>query len=261
MPSSSYFVRTGPSTYLATEHTGGAWDITEQHIAPTIGLIAHLMEADFAARRDDEMHLARISYDIFGTMPVAEVSYETRVLRAGRTIELLEVSLFCEGRQIVAARGWFMAPGETSTFAGSDFPAIPPLSDHEEWHASSAWPGAALKELSCRRLIHAPGRGSFWLSTTLPLVDDAPTSTLAHAAGLLDFANGMVARANPGEVAFPNLDLTVHFFRPLTPGPLGFDTTVSFGPAGVGLTHSVLHDTQGPVGVSSQSLTVRPMSS
>lgn len=259
MASSSYFVRTGPSTYLATEHTGGAWDITEQHIAPTLGLIAHLMEADFTARRGEEMSLTRISYDIFGTMPVAEVTYEIKVIRPGRTIELLEVSLFCGDRQIVDARGWFMAPGETSAVAGTDLPTIPPLSEHEHWDPSSAWPGAALKKLSCRRLLQAPGRGSFWLSTELPLVDDAPTSALAHAAGLLDFANGMVARAKPSEVAFPNLDLTVHFFRPLTPGPLGFDTTVSFGPAGVGLTHSVLHDIQGPVGVSSQSLTVRPV--
>ena len=39
---------------------------------------------------------------------------------------------------------------------------------------------------------------------------------------------------------------------------LGFDTTVSFGPDGLGLTRSVLHDAWGPFGTMSQILTVRP---
>ena len=40
---------------------------------------------------------------------------------------------------------------------------------------------------------------------------------------------------------------------------LGFDTTVSFGPTGLGLTSSLLHDVAGPFGTMAQSLTVRPI--
>ena len=58
---------------------------------------------------------------------------------------------------------------------------------------------------------------------------------------------------------FPNLDLTVHLFRQPAGGWLGLDTTVSFGPAGQGLTSSVLHDEQGPLGSVQQTLTVRPL--
>ena len=36
------------------------------------------------------------------------------------------------------------------------------------------------------------------------------------------------------------------------------DTTVSFGPHGSGLTHTVLHDVEGPVGTSTQTLALRP---
>ena len=39
---------------------------------------------------------------------------------------------------------------------------------------------------------------------------------------------------------------------------VGFDTSVSFGSAGIGLTHSVIHDIDGPVGVVAQILTIRP---
>jgi hypothetical protein len=68
----------------------------------------------------------------------------------------------------------------------------------------------------------------------------------------------MTVRAAPGEVLFPNVDLTAHFFDQPRGEWLGLDTTVSFGPGGVGLTTSVVHDVRGPIGTSSQSLTVRP---
>jgi hypothetical protein len=74
----------------------------------------------------------------------------------------------------------------------------------------------------------------------------------------LDVANGMTVRAAPGEVAFPNVDLTAHLFAQPADGWLGLDTTVTFGADGVGLTTSIVHDERGPIGTSSQCLTVRP---
>ena len=83
-------------------------------------------------------------------------------------------------------------------------------------------------------------------------------SRLAALTGLLDVANGMTVRAEPTDVLFPNVDLTAHFFAQPQGEWLGLDTTVSFGSDGVGLTTSVIHDERGPVGTSSQCLTVRP---
>lgn len=68
----------------------------------------------------------------------------------------------------------------------------------------------------------------------------------------------MAVRADPRKVTFPNLDLTLHVFRPPTGEWIGLDTRVSFGPGGVGLTSSVLHDPDGPFGTVNQALTVRP---
>lgn len=63
---------------------------------------------------------------------------------------------------------------------------------------------------------------------------------------------------NPADVAFPNIDLTAHLFAEPTGEWLGFDTTASVSATGTGLTHSVIHYETGPIGVSSQMLTVRP---
>jgi len=68
----------------------------------------------------------------------------------------------------------------------------------------------------------------------------------------------MTVRAAPDAVAFPNVDLTAHLFDQPRGEWVGFDTSVSFGAAGLGLTSSVVHDIDGPVGTLAQALTVRP---
>ena len=65
-------------------------------------------------------------------------------------------------------------------------------------------------------------------------------------------------RESPDHWLFPNLDLTIHLYRTPVAGWVGLDTTVTFGPTGLGLTSSALHDTLGPVGRAEQILTVRP---
>ena len=91
----------------------------------------------------------------------------------------------------------------------------------------------------------------------LPLIADEEVSGLARAPGCSTRQRPAV-RVSPRDVAFPNLDLTAHLLRQPGGGWVGFDTTVSFGPGGVGLTSSVLHDLDGPIGAMSQILTVRP---
>ncbi|MGH3582398.1 MAG: hypothetical protein ACRDUB_12495 [Mycobacterium sp.] len=53
-----YFHRLDDTMYQATDHTGGAWNISEQHIAPSLGLLAHAVEVDRDARRSDGLRVA-----------------------------------------------------------------------------------------------------------------------------------------------------------------------------------------------------------
>ena len=254
----AYFHRTGPRTFRATEHVGGAWALDEQHVAPALGLLAHVVEADRDARRDDGLVVARLSYDILGTMPVEEVTTQVRVLRPGRTIELVEATLSHGGRAAVVLRAWLMRPGDTAALRGSHLPPIPGPDELPVWDASSIWRGGFIASTEIRRTALAPGRGQFWVRPALPLVDDEPVSAVARAAGLFDLTNGMAVRADPDDVAFPNIDLTAHLFATPRGEWLGFDTTVSFGAEGIGLTSSTVHDVHGPVGTVAQVLTVRP---
>lgn len=262
----AYFVRLGEDRFLATEHTGGAWDLETQHIAPALGLMAHAVESDRDRRRNDGLVLTRLSYDILGTVPIAEVEIGVEVLRKGRTIELVEAVLSNDGRAAVRLRAWLMEPRDTTSVAGTSHVALPGPEELEPWDPTTVWRGGFIATVEVRRRELEPGRAGYWVRTAQPLLADEEVSRTAAVAGLLDVANGMTVRTTPEDVLFPNVDLTAHLFaqpqdesRELSQGQwLGLDTTVSFGPEGVGLTTSVIHNQHGPIGISSQCLTVRP---
>lgn len=255
-----YFERLDAATFRATPLTGGAWKVDEQHIAPALGLLTHVIETDRDARRDDGLQITRVTFDIWGTVPIAEVATEVRVVRPGRTIELVEASLSHAGRVVVSARAWLMSTSDITALAGSALDPLPAPDDLEPWDPTQVWPGGFIGTVELRRDQVEPGRGRFWARTEEPLLAE-PISPVARVLGLVDIANGMTVRADPRAVAFPNLDLTAHLLRAPVTGPggwVGFDTTVSFGPTGHGLTSTVLHDAAGPLGTVAQTLTVRP---
>ncbi len=254
-----YFHRLDARTFLPTEHVGGAWNLDEQHVAPSMGLLCHAIERDHHDRREDPLDVTRLSYDILGTLTMEAVDVDVRVVRPGRTIELVEATASQGGRAAVSLRAWLVAPGETASYAGTGLPDIAAPDTMPAWDPTSVWEGGFIASADVRRQQAAPGRAAYWVRTDVPLLDE-PVGPTAAAAGLFDIANGMAVRADPREVRFPNLDLTAHLFRAPVPGWLGFDTTMTFGPTGHGLTSSTVHDETGPVGTIAQVLTVRPRS-
>lgn len=258
-PGMGYFDRIDETHFLATPATGGAWSTEEQHIAPALGLLAHAVEVDRDRRGSDHLAISRLSYDIYGTVPVKEVEVTTEVLRPGRTIELVEVTMRHGGRTIVRMRAWLLKRSDTAALAGTTLTPMPGPDELEPWDPTTVWPGGFIASVELRRDYVEPGRGRFWVRTGTDLVTDESASEYARFIGLLDIANGMAVRADPRVVAFPNVDLTAHLFSRPSGDWVGFDTRVSFGATGVGLTSSVLHDVNGPVGTSAQSLTVREL--
>lgn len=258
MGQNAYFVRVGADRYLPTEHVSGAWNTTEQHFSPLGGLIAHVIESHSAGRG---LLLSRISFDILGRLPMVECRAEVETLRPGRTIELVEARVFAEDRMVVRARAWLLAPGDTSGVAGGAAGPLPAPEGLKQRRMSSLWPGGYIASLDVRPVGEpGRGRGTAWLTTDVELVQGDQAGPVASYVALVDTANGVAVRQAPTEWMFPNVDLTVHLHR-RPEGPwVGLDTRVVFGPTGLGLTSTVLHDRLGEVGTAEQCLTVRPLS-
>lgn len=254
----AYFERVDDTRFVATEHVGGAWNEQEQHIAPALGLMAHVMEMDRDRRREDHLRISGLHYDILGPVPVGEVEVTTQVRRPGRTIELVETELSFRGRPIVLLRGWLLAEFSSDQVQGSGFPALPSPEALETWDPTSVWPGGLIRSIEGRRRWMGQGRAQAWVRTGHALVARESVSDAARFIGLFDVANGVAGRADPTEVLFPNVELSAQLFRDPAGQWVGYDTTVSFGPDGRGLTHTIIHDESGPVGAVTQGLTVRP---
>ncbi len=256
--SGAYFIRESASEFTPTALVSGGWNPKEQHIAPAIGLLAHVIESDFRARRDEDLRLTRLSCDILGTIPIETVSVEVSVLRPGRTIELVEARMSHGGRAAVIARAWLTATYETEAITGSGFDPLPPREGMKRWGLDTSWPGQFVASLEIWRVLLRQGRANYWMRTVHELIKDEAVSPTARMLGMIDGANGVAALVDPADVAFPNVDLTVHLFREPEGEWIGLDTSQSYGPSGAGLTHSILHDKDGPLGAFSQALTVRP---
>ena len=224
-------------------------------MAPVSGLLAHALES--CSPRHD-LVMSRVAFDILGFIPSGEVELTARVVREGRTIELVEAEMRANGRAVVRGTAWRLAISDTSAIAGTDLDRIPGPQDAAPFDMAAIWPGGFIRSLEARAVGESvPGRSTVWLRSRVGLVEGEHTSAAAGLFGLIDTANGVAVRAQPGEVMFPNTDLTVHLFRPPTGQWLGLQTEVSFGADGIGLTSSVLHDLDGPIGRSAQTLTLR----
>ncbi|MFJ3775743.1 thioesterase family protein [Streptomyces sp. NPDC090075] len=259
-PRGGYFEAIDERRYKPTAHAGGAWDVNEQHFSPLGGLVVHALDRHRAAGPDNGLLLSRISYDILGRLALDECEIEVGTVRPGRTIELLEAVVRIAGRPVVRARAWYLAAADTTAVSGGPGERLTAPESLAPWRMSDLWPGGYIASVDVRPVAPpTPGRTTAWVSTPLDLVAGVEAGPLASYLALVDTANGIAVRQPPTAWMFPNVDLTVHLHRQPRGTWTGLDTTVTFGPSGQGLTSTVLHDVDGPVGRAEQILTVRPL--
>src|SRR5690625_3097389 len=263
----AYFRRTKPieisedvrtSFFVSTQHAQGAWQEDELHMAPVSGLVAAELEA-YHPRKD--FLTSRISFDILGKLHAGEVKVVTETVRPGRTIELIQSTVYAQGRAVLVGRTWKIISSDTSRVASICDPVLPPVEDAEPWQGmSDRWPGGFIRSIQARKFPdHAPGHGRVWITTDIDVIEGEPTSPFAKLIGLTDTANGLAPLAEPSteNVFFANVDLTIHFLREPVGEWLGLAIAANIGKTGGGITSAVLYDTDGLLGRSEQAQTVR----
>jgi hypothetical protein len=252
-----YYESLGEGWYRPTKNVQGAWNEHEQHMSPVAGLLAHAVESHHPR---PDLQLSRICYDIYGLIPLADGRVRVRTVRPGRSIELLEAVLEIDGRIAVRASAWRLGRYDTTAVAGGLPPSLPPAQTMPGWPGRALWDGGYIDSLiGLKEEGSRPGCGRVWIRSDVDLVAGQSASPTARFLRLVDTANGIATRVSPREWLFPNVDLTVHLFRAPSGPWVGFDTSVTFGADGLGLTSSWLHDEHGPVGRAEQTLTVRAM--
>ncbi|MCW2498951.1 MAG: hypothetical protein JWN87_627 [Frankiales bacterium] len=243
--------------FTSTVHTTGPWDAGFQHGGPPSALLGRALER--CAPRDDMM-VARVTVELLGAVPVAELAVEARLVRPGRSVELLEATLACDGRLIARASAWRVKRTAGVAVPSRARPA-PPLPEVADTGEIPGWVSGYLQAMEWRWVQgHLLERGPAvaWARMREDLVEGEPPSPLQRVLALADSGNGASSELDLRSWHFINPELTVHLHREPVGEWVCLDASTTISAGGVGLATSVLSDLDGPIGVGAQTLLVQP---
>ncbi|GLZ31593.1 hypothetical protein Lesp02_37810 [Lentzea sp. NBRC 105346] len=252
----AFFVPLGGSRYRSTEHTIGPWNNESQHLGPPSALLVR----EFERTEPRDAHLARVTFEVLGPVPVADLEVQAAVERPGRSVELLTGTLSHEGRPVMTAKAWRISVGDTDAVRGGASPAVGPPSDAEPMLVPEGWSGgylAAIEWLSLSGGIFAPGDAVVWGRPKVETVEGDESTPLQKLFSIADSASGVSSRLDIRKWFAINTDLSVHLFRQPEGEWFALEANTVIGPDGAGVASSVLHDLTGPVGRTAQALFVR----
>jgi hypothetical protein len=249
----TFFEALGGGRYRATEHTVGPWDPEAQHGGPPAALLARAIEAESASW---PATVARMTAEILSAVPVAELTVRSRVLRPGRSVELVEAELEAAGRPVMRAQAWRIRATEL------DLPPIPAPGDAVPAFPAEAvgWPGRRggyLEAMEWRPVGGVPGEpgpATIWGRMRFPLVPGEEPSGLQRLLILADSGNGVSSVLPWTDWLFINPELTVHLAAVPQGEWICLDAHTHVDPRGFGLAASRLFDRSRLVGHGAQSL-------
>ena len=255
--SDAFYSVLGPDRFQATELTRGPWDPGLQHAGPPAALLGRAVE-----RHGDrgDLQVARVTFEIMRPLPIAELRVATRLLRGGRSVELVEATLLAGEAEVMRATalrvrtadldlpaGLVPGPRLPGPDAGRSMPFFP-TGQEVGYHTAMdvRFVAGSFLEL---------GPATVWMRMGHPLVPDEAPSPLCRVLVAADSGNGVSAALDYRRWRFINPDLTVYLMR-LPAGDWVALEAATTASAGVGLADTTLHDEQGPVGRAAQALLI-----
>jgi Thioesterase-like superfamily len=249
-----FFEKDGDS-FLPSASTRGPWDPDAQHAGPPAALLGRAIER---CEPRDGLRVGRITCEILGPVPLEPLTVEARVVRPGRSVELLEASLAGPAGELMRARAWRLQAGEHALHLDQE--QRPPGPDQGE---PSDFPGAghdfgyheAMEYSFVRGGWRQPGPATVWMRTRVPIVAGEEPTPLERLLIAADSGNGVSAALDWRTHLFINTELTVHLMRPLAGEWACLDAVTRVD--GLGLAETTLWDERGRIGRAAQTLLVR----
>ncbi|MGI8408134.1 MAG: thioesterase family protein [Actinomycetota bacterium] len=254
----SFYQEDGANRFLPTELTIGPWGPDAQHGGPPSALLGRAIELEHGEGKQ----VARIVFDILRPVPLQPLLVDTRVVRPGKKVSLVEASLSAGDDVVMRASAWLIRRTQL---------------DLRSVTGATPWPGPeAVAVMDAERIapelnyLHAtewrfvtgdflqPGPATAWIRATVPLVEGEENSSLTHVLAVADSASGVSGALDFFKWLYINTDLSVYLHRPPTGPWICIDAETTPQPSGLGLASATLYDEQGPIGTSSQSLYLSP---
>lgn len=253
--------------WAPTSWAGSPWTPSAQHGGAVNAL---MMCAAEEAAAEVAMRVARLTVDLFKPVPLEPLVLETKFLRRGRLLSVVEASLarprrgdvICSARSVLLTpraelppwweAPWTPPPGPGEGARGSLMPRE---------YADRSPPGFHHSVEICS--VPHPDEKMLWVTTPLALTAEGQMSPLQRLAALSDLTFGIWTRlATPGmrsEADAPrpipiNTDTTLHVIRePEGPWLLFRDASLSERD-GIGCAGATIADASGQVARSAATL-------
>jgi hypothetical protein len=251
--------------YVPTDRAGSPWSDTTVHGGPPAGLLARGVE-QFAA--SEEMHVARLTIDLFRPVPKQPLELAARTVREGKRIHVVESSLLAGGVEVCRAVGLLLRRQETGHPGGVDMSLMPPGPDGIETASLAGRPDPVrpVRDGFHRQIevrwVARPGESGpavAWLRTPVAMVQGEEWTPLERLAALSDFVNPLSGSGARGTVGFINVDSSIHIHRQPRGEWIGMRVERAVEPYGIGVAHAILFDAEGPVGRCTQTALANQM--
>jgi len=265
-----------PDRFVGTDNCHAPWSPSLQHGGPPSALLIRTIQR-LPTSIGGPAQISRFTVDILGPVPVGEVTVTARVVRPGRTVELVEAELAAGGRTAMSARAWRIrvteldlpVPAGVVPVAGKlpgfpygavDPPALPPEPGPGEY-AVPMWNTGFAKAVEWRFITGDVAGGSpatVWARPRIDLVAGESPSPLSRLVMLSDAGNGVSRVLDVDTWWFINTELTVHLHRQPEGDWFLLAARSTLEANGTGLAETELFDAAGRVGRAAQSLMVGP---
>jgi hypothetical protein len=255
----AFYEAVGDGKFVATELTRGPWDSGAQHAGPPSALLGRELEA---LEGSEGFQVGRIVFEILRPVPIGAVRVETRVLRPGRKVRLVEASLLIEETEVMRATAWQLRTAELEMPAEAIAEDPPPQRPEEGWTPEFFPTGqevgyqTAMEVKAVAGAFLETGPATMWLRMRHPLLAGEEPTPLQRALIAADVGNGISSVLDYHRFVFINVDLTVHFERMPVGEWVCVDAVTRPEPSGIGTAESVLSDQNGRVGRAAQSLLI-----
>lgn len=239
----------------ASELTRGPWDPGSQHAGPPSALLGRALEL---CQPRDGLRIGRVTVEIVAPVPIAPLTVSARVVRPGRSVELLEAALAGPDGDLMRARAWRLADGRIEAdWEQEEPPPGPEGAADLEFFATGERAGwhTAMEIRFARGAFLEPGPATVWMRPRVQLVEGEEPSPLQRLLLAADGGNGVSAPLDWGRYVFINTDLTVHVLRPPRGDWVCLDSVTHVD--GIGMTDTALWDEHGRIGRAVQTLLVR----
>jgi hypothetical protein len=252
--------RVSDGRFVATEFARGPWDPNAQHGGAPAALLMREFEN---LPTPDGLIVARVTYEFLRPVPLGELLVDSRVVRGGKRVQLLDASLAAaDGSEVMRARALQVRAADAVVpRTRTAPPPTPPESGHENDYVAPYRPMFAPDAIEIRFVdgaFYGEVPSTAWFRLRRPLLAGEPTSSLQLLAAAADFGNGISTVLPWDEYVFINPDLTLYIERPPVGEWVALEAQTLIASEGIGTAEGILYDERGRVGRATQALFVAP---